>query len=50
MLLNEGVVDFRAEFGAVTVGLSMLRSARTQRNLPRRMRRKQMELEEEELP
>ena len=48
--MNEGVVDFRAEFGAVTVGLSLLGSARTQRNSPRRMRRKQMELEEEELP
>ena len=49
-MLNEGVVDFRAEFGAVTVGLSLLGSTRTQRNSPHRMRRKQMELEEEELP
>ena len=45
MLLNEGVVDFRAEFGAVAVGLSLLGSARTRRNSPRRMRRKQMEFE-----
>ena len=31
-LLNEGVVDFRAEFGAATVGLSLLGLTRIQRN------------------
>ena len=37
-MLNEGVVDFRAEFGAVAMGLSLLGLARVQRNSSRGIR------------